>query len=740
MTAIFHLLPPAIWLASFSAAITIHIVLLVRRIFRRQLTGGWRALLWLIVAIRLICPWAPQSPTSIFTLFSRVTGPTHITQTPEMAADPISTDLKISSGLLPTNIATQSASPAYITPLPTAPAISPTHALLCILWWLGVVLMIARTFIANLLFRRRLATAPVSDQETLALLDRCRAKMKVRRTIALAESSAVTGPALYGLHTPTILLPPGLADALPPAELECIFLHELAHARKHDLLGEVFIALLTAFHWFNPLVWLAARCYRADREIARDAMVLRDLDDQQADPEPAHVIYGNTLLHLLSSTAPRRAPAVFALGLLPARGALQERFTMLARPRHQSIVASFLAAAALLFVGCTTLTNPRPVGSAATAPSTLPIEIAVEGDIVTRVYDIRDLLVQAPNYEAPDFNIGVKPKPPATQPAETRDQLVARLINLLKDTVFPDTWQEPAAASKPLPNSPDLSKMLAARPGAIRELSGQFIIRQTRPAHDDLLRLLKQIRETRALQITVEARFLLFDPTAFPKEVADLLKPAAPDAPVTTSPHTLTRQQVNILLSAFSEQQSAVTMSAPRVSLLNGQRAYVLVATQRAYTSNLKVDRSVPGKPKYEPETEVAESGVMLDVQATASQDRKYITLNLHPQVSKLLGIDTVPFPDTPPDHPAGTPKPTIQQPRLSIAEVRSTVSIPDGQTIVFGGFPDVGYLSNDANAKPNPNLRLYFLIKPTLIVQTEKDQRSFPLLNTKLQSTPRQP
>src|SRR6185369_4819613 len=44
--------------------------------------------------------------------------------------------------------------------------------------------------------------------------------------------------------------------------------------------------------------------------------------------------------------------------------------------------------------------------------------------------------------------------------------------------------------------------------GSLRELSGQLIVTQTPENQRNLVKLLEQLRETRAIQVTVEARFL----------------------------------------------------------------------------------------------------------------------------------------------------------------------------------------------------------------------------------------
>jgi len=73
-------------------------------------------------------------------------------------------------------------------------------------------------------------------------------------------------------------------------ELRHILSHEYGHLRRGDLLWQWAFQLTTVLHWFNPLVWLAARVARTDQEMACDEWVL----SHQANPNISQ--YGDTLI------------------------------------------------------------------------------------------------------------------------------------------------------------------------------------------------------------------------------------------------------------------------------------------------------------------------------------------------------------------------------------------------------------------------------------------------------------
>src|SRR6201999_3081572 len=74
----------------------------------------------------------------------------------------------------------------------------------------------------------------------------------------------------------------------------------------------------------------------------------------------------------------------------------------------------------------------------------------------------------------------------------TRQELVEQITKLITDTVAPESWRDSGGTI-----------------GSIRELQGQLIVTQTPENQKALVNLLEQLRETRAIQVTVETRFLV---------------------------------------------------------------------------------------------------------------------------------------------------------------------------------------------------------------------------------------
>jgi type II secretory pathway component GspD/PulD (secretin) len=432
-------------------------------------------------------------------------------------------------------------------------------------------------------------------------------------------------------------------------------------------------------------------------------------------------------------------------------------------------------------------------------------------NVSTRVYDIRDLIVDIPDFtNAPNFNlqtsnsssnqtIGAGSTSNTTssngggnlfggggggggQTTETtRKDLVDQIIKLIESTVAPDTWRDSGGSV-----------------GAISELSGQLIVTQTPENQLALMALLNQLRETRAIQVTIETRFLtvqrnfledigldfnfafnLNNPNHWSPITVSNQTSAFTASPETSAPGTLAGEaqglsigatfldnfEASFLLQATQATVDSTLVTAPRVTLFNGQRAFVLVSTEQAYVSDLTpvVANNVVG---YQATIGQVDSGVLLDVAATVSADRKYVTLTLRPQLSTLLAL--VPFSITEPASAvagatgnAGTGNvsvgsnnvtATIQEPEIQLTEVQTSVSVPDGGTLLIGGQTIAGEVEREAGVpilSKIPFLKRLFtntstakdeqvlliLVKPTIIIEREVENKAFPLLSTKINS-----
>jgi beta-lactamase regulating signal transducer with metallopeptidase domain len=144
------------------------------------------------------------------------------------------------------------------------------------------------------------------------------------------------GPAVMGVLWPRMVTPADYAERFTAPERELIRQHERTHIARGDPGANLFIAVLRALSWFNPLAHLAAACVRLDQELACDATVI------EARPESRR-LYGETLFKAHLDTP--RSPFACAWPA-PSRHPLETRLALLTRP--SVTLARYMRGAALV--------------------------------------------------------------------------------------------------------------------------------------------------------------------------------------------------------------------------------------------------------------------------------------------------------------------------------------------------------------------------------------------------------
>lgn len=313
-TPMFDLLVSATWKGSLLVAL----VLLLTHVLRGRMPARWAHALLLVALVRLLLPFAPASPLSVFNLLAPANEPVILPATgPAPEGSPARVQL---------HVMRPAASPTG-KPLPWRPA-------LLAVWAAGV--LIAASRIAMQSRAARGVAKSAEPLEDTALLDECRAQVGIRRRVQLAVSADIHAPALYGIVRPVLLLPHGFANTFTFEQLRFVFLHELAHLRRFDVLVNWIAAVVHALHWFNPLVRIAVSRLAEERELACDALALEHLGSSERGA------YGGTLLRMLDQW--RLPPPVPGLvGMTSAHHHVKRRIRMIATFRSESKRALWMA-------------------------------------------------------------------------------------------------------------------------------------------------------------------------------------------------------------------------------------------------------------------------------------------------------------------------------------------------------------------------------------------------------------
>ncbi len=245
---------------------------------------------------------------------------------------------------------------------------------------------------------------------------------------------------------------------------------------------------------------------------------------------------------------------------------------------------------------------------------------------VTKVYDIRGLVIQVPNFTgAPDFDLnsalsntssggsggGVQftgtlfsdDGTSGEQP--TRTETIGELITLVQDTVG---------------NQADWAAY-GGEISSVREITGNLIVRTTPANHKQIQTLFDQMAQGREKMVSVDARYYLIKS----KVLDDLIKKNEGE-------FIIPADKLEGFLKAAADPATGVKrLGAARLAMFNGQRTHLTAANAMSFLSDVE---PVSGGEGFDPTQSVLLSGARIDVEATVTQNGKSIVMTFRGEVT----------------------------------------------------------------------------------------------------------
>jgi len=220
-------------------------------------------------------------------------------------------------------------------------------------WLVGMSVLLA-VLVRRICFVRGLiARSRPANERLLEMLQECRCRIGIRRTVELRLSGNKLSPAVCGLFKPVILMPAVLSEKLSRDELKAVLIHELAHIRRGDGWVNLLQTMLQIVYFYNPLIWLANAMVRTVRELAVDETVLVTL-------RPETKNYSNMLIDIAEMAFWRPNISLHLVGVVESRKALERRIShMLSRPIPESSKLGCLGLIAVVVVGAILLPMGR---------------------------------------------------------------------------------------------------------------------------------------------------------------------------------------------------------------------------------------------------------------------------------------------------------------------------------------------------------------------------------------------
>lgn len=315
---------------SFSGAVLILAVVVIRAITINQLPKRTFLILWGIVFFRLLIPFTIPSVFSIYSLVAQKADTAAFTGLQMEYVIPAVPQEQI-------EIIQRQNQPSAVamTQLPVWRMI----------WLAGMTVCAAFYIISYLRLRFEFqASLPVQNE----FVEQWLKAHPLKRFISIRQSDRISTPLTYGILKPVILMPKR-TDWKNIKQLDYIFMHEYVHISRFDTVIKLVCALVLCIHWFNPFVWVMHILFNRDIELACDESVVHRFGEKSKST------YAFMLINMESKKS----------GFMPfcnsfSKNAIEERITAIMKIKKNSIFAVLIAA--VLVIGVTTAFTTSAAG------------------------------------------------------------------------------------------------------------------------------------------------------------------------------------------------------------------------------------------------------------------------------------------------------------------------------------------------------------------------------------------
>ena len=322
---------------------------------------------------------------------------------------------------------------------------------LVLAWAAGAGVLGARVYRQWRGLRRMLAAAeqlPEWQLRARQFADR----LGVRRIVPVLASVRVVTPTLVGWAKPAVVLPLAVLSRMPPAQIDLVLAHELAHLKRFDHFANLFQVVLETLFFYHPLVHWISREARNERELCCDTLALQVTGGERRDFVAAlanleEFRTGHVELALAASGGALAERAWFIVGAAPARPQRHSRshavlmlaaFALAAvggmwwrdtawQQRTAALLAATDASTLRAVIHSLQPPVPLPVNDALRKPLLSPVRyaaVAEPADVLTPAsVPVRITLVGSPVFHLRDTALRLAPVAPVATASPATEQL-----------------------------------------------------------------------------------------------------------------------------------------------------------------------------------------------------------------------------------------------------------------------------------------------------------------------------
>ncbi|MBQ9742570.1 MAG: hypothetical protein IJV88_02720 [Ruminococcus sp.] len=304
---------------SINASIVAIVVILLRLLLKKA-PRYIICLLWILVAVRLVCPFSIEAAVSLIPRAEPIPTEVIYTEPPDMSST------EEAPANAENNIIYNTTAPESMSHMTTSQIISLAGTAI---WLTGIGGMLTYAFISYHRIRRRTRIS-ICTEDNIYICD------------------SIDTPFILGMLKPRIYLP----SVLMNPDREYVIAHERAHIKRKDYLWKPLGFLMLAVYWFNPVLWVAYVLLCRDIELACDEKVIKEMGSGiKKDYSSA----------LLSCSVPRKV--ISACPLAFGESGVKSRIKNVLNYKKPAFWISLVAIILCLAAGVCFLTNPLQKGA-----------------------------------------------------------------------------------------------------------------------------------------------------------------------------------------------------------------------------------------------------------------------------------------------------------------------------------------------------------------------------------------
>ncbi|MCX8131284.1 MAG: DUF4825 domain-containing protein [Clostridia bacterium] len=297
---------------SLYASVVGAVIIILKAILKNRISPKWHYIVWIILMLKLLIPFGPESAVSLFNTIPEIPQQTSFTKMYEEYRQSSISIRQENSYTLPSFTTRDS----LLFLAAKAETATPY------IWLAGAMLMLCWLLFTNHSLNKRIKASMIPVPESIThILEECKEKMGVKKDLRIVIQNIIRTPSLLGVFSPKILITPAILD-LSHREISYVLLHELAHYKRKDLIANHLLLLLQLIHWFNPVIWYCFKRIRLDMEVAADEQVLTLLKSTEQKE------YGKALLSVVETFSyTRLAPRL--IGMIDDKKNIEKRIKMI---------------------------------------------------------------------------------------------------------------------------------------------------------------------------------------------------------------------------------------------------------------------------------------------------------------------------------------------------------------------------------------------------------------------------